>query len=139
MRRYANTQHPQGEAGLSCANIRYIVYSGVTAKSLSWVGSARADIQALPAEAQRQLGYDLRLVQLGQMPRDWKSMSSIGPGVTEMRVRADGAFRIIYLAKYAEAVYVLHVFLKKSQKTSPLDLAVARARYAALRRARQEG
>ena len=111
----------------------------MTAKSLTWIGSARADIQALPPEAQRQLGFDLRLVQLGKMPRDWKPMSSIGPGVAEIRVRADGAFRLVYVAKFAEAVYVLHVFQKKSQKTAPLDLALARARFAALLRARQEG
>ncbi len=85
------------------------------------------------------MGFDLRLVQLGQMPRDWKPMASIGSGVSEIRVGAGGAFRLIYVAKFAEAVYVLHVFQKKSQKTSPLDLALARARYAALRRARQEG
>jgi phage-related protein len=108
----------------------------VTPKSLNWVGSARADIQSLPPEAQRQLGFDLRLVQLGLMPRDWKPMVSIGSGVSEIRVRAGGAFRLIYVAKFAEAVYVLHVFQKKSQKTSPLNLALARARYAALRRAR---
>ena len=111
----------------------------MTPKSLSWVGSSRADIQSLSSEAQRQLGFDLRAVQLGQMPRDWKPMASIGSGVAEIRVRAEGAFRLIYVAKFAEAVYVLHVFQKKSQKTSPLDLALARARYAALRRARQEG
>jgi phage-related protein len=111
----------------------------VTAKPLTWVGSARPDIQSLPAEAQRQLGFDLRLVQLGQMPRDWKPMPAIGPGVAEIRVRAGGAFRLVYVAKFAEAVYVLHVFQKKSQKTSPLDLALARARFAAVRRARQEG
>lgn len=111
----------------------------MTAKSLHWVGTTRTDIQALPAEAQRQLGYDLRLVQLGRMPRDWKPMAAIGAGVTEIRVRADGAFRLVYVAKFAEAIYVLHVFQKKSQKTSSLDLALARARYAALRRTRQEG
>ncbi|MEX2180718.1 MAG: type II toxin-antitoxin system RelE/ParE family toxin [Gemmatimonadaceae bacterium] len=111
----------------------------MTAKSLTWVGSARADIQSLPPEAQRQLGFDLRLVQLGHVPRDWKPMPSIGPGVAEIRVRAGGAFRLVYVAKFAEAVYVLHVFQKKSQKTSPLDLALARARFAAVRRARQEG
>jgi len=66
-------------------------------------------------------------------------MPAIGSGVAEIRVRAGGAFRLVYVAKFAEAVYVLHVFQKKSQKTSPLDLALARARFAAVRRARQEG
>lgn len=66
-------------------------------------------------------------------------MSSIGAGVVEMRVRTGGAFRLIYIAKFAEAIYVLHVFQKKSTKTSPLDLAVARARFAAVRRTREGG
>ncbi len=56
-----------------------------------------------------------------------------------MRVRIDGAFRLMYIAKFAEAIYVLHVFQKKSQKTSPLDLAVAKARLAAVRRTRRGG
>jgi len=111
----------------------------VTAKNLVWVGSSRADIRALPDDARRLLGGELRAVQLGGMPQDWKPMSSIGTGVVEMRVRVGGAFRLIYIAKFAEAIYVLHVFQKKSQRTSPLDLAVARARLAAVRRTRQGG
>jgi phage-related protein len=113
----------------------------VAAQGLSWVGSARADIRSLPPEVKHQLGYDLRLVQLGQHPRDWKPMPSVGAGVTEIRVRAGGAFRLVYVATFAEAVYVLHVFQKKSRKTSRLDLARVRARYAAVKklRARQEG
>lgn len=69
---------------------------------------------------------------------DWKPMSSIGSGVIEMRVRVGGAFRLIYVARFAEGIYVLHVFQKKSQKTSPLDLSVARTRFAAVCRARRE-
>jgi len=111
----------------------------VIAKNLVWVGSARADIRALPDDARRLLGFELREVQLGGMPQDWKPMSTVGTGVVEMRVRAGGAFRLIYIAKFVEAIYVLHVFEKKSQKTSPLDLAVARARLAAVRRARRGG
>ena len=122
----------------ACANIRKIVYYFVTPKSLHWVGSSRADIRSLPAEAQRQLGYDLRRVQLGLAPRNWKPMATIGPGVAEIRVRADGAFRLMYIAKFAEAVFVLHVFQKKSEKTSPLDLELTRSRLSALQRARKE-
>ena len=55
-----------------------------------------------------------------------------------MRVRVGGAFRLIYVARFAEGIYVLHVFQKKSQKTSPLDLSVARTRFAAVCRARRE-
>lgn len=104
-----------------------------------WVGSSRADIKALPELARRQLGFDLREVQSGGLPADWKPMSSVGPGVIEIRVRIGGAFRLMYIAKFAEAVYVLHVFQKKTQKTSPLDLAVAKTRLAAVRRTRRGG
>lgn len=65
-------------------------------------------------------------------------MSTIGPGVIEIRVSSGGAFRLIYVAKFAERIYVLHVFQKKSRKTSPLDLEVARARFKAVCRTRQE-
>lgn len=111
----------------------------MTTKDLVWVGSSRADIKALPELARRQLGFDLREVQSGGLPADWKPMSSVGPGVIEIRVRIGGAFRLMYIAKFAEAVYVLHVFQKKTQKTSPLDLAVAKTRLAAVRRTRRGG
>ena len=111
----------------------------VTDKDLIWVGSSRADLSALPEDARRQLGFDLREVQRGRAPRDWKPMPTVGAGVVEIRVReAEGAFRLFYVAKFAEAVYVLHAFQKKSQKTSALDLELARSRYAAVRRQRQE-
>ena len=66
-------------------------------------------------------------------------MSTVEPGVVELRVHAGGAFRLMYVAKFVEGVYVLHVFQKKSMKTSPLDVAVARARFAAVRRERGGG
>lgn len=111
----------------------------MTPKDLVWVGSSRADIKALPEAARRRLGFDLREVQSGGLPEDWKPMSTVGPGVIEIRVHMGGAFRLMYIAKFAEVVYVLHVFQKKTQKTSPLDLAVARARLAAVRRTRRGG
>ena len=65
-------------------------------------------------------------------------MRNVGPDVAEIRVQASGAFRLMYVATFAKAVYVLHVFEKKRQKTSPLDLALARARYSLVLRIRQE-
>ena len=65
-------------------------------------------------------------------------MAIIGVGVVEIRVRVDGAYRLMYIAKFAEGIYVLHVFHKKSQKTSGLDIDLARARLAALQRTRKE-
>ena len=94
-------------------------------KDVKWVGSSLDDQRDLPPEVRRELGFDLRRVQQGKLPRDWKALKAVGPGVMEIRIRLDGAFRMRYVAKFAEAVYVLHVFLKKTQRTSELDLAVA--------------
>lgn len=111
----------------------------MTDKSVEWLGSSRADLRALPEDARRSLGVELRRVQQGRAPHDSKPMPAVGPGVAEIRVRdSAGAFRLMYVAKFAAAIYVLHVFQKKSQKTASLDLELARQRYASLRRARQE-
>ena len=56
-------------------------------------------------------------------------MPSIGAGVNELRVRVGGAFRVVYVARFAEAVYVLHAFQKKSQRVARLDIALARSRF----------
>ncbi len=107
-------------------------------KDVKWVGSSLDDQRDLPPEVRRELGFDLRRVQQGKLPRDWKALKAVGPGVMEIRIRLDGAFRMMYVAKFAEAVYVLHVFQKKTQRTSELDLAVARRRLALVRRTREE-
>jgi phage-related protein len=106
-------------------------------KDVRWVGGALADQRALPPDVRHELGVDLRRVQQGLLPRDWKTMTTVGAGVMEIRVRVEGAFRLMYVAKYAEAVYVLHVFQKKTQKTSDLDIAIARRRLATVRRTRE--
>ncbi len=69
-------------------------------------------------------------VQNGREADDWKPMPTIGPGAQEIRIRdAAGAFRVVYVAKFADAVYVLHCFQKKTQKTSKADVDLARKRY----------
>jgi len=88
------------------------------------------DLLGFPATARREAGYQLFQVQEGLDPDDWKPMNSIGQGVREIRIREiDGAFRVVYVAKFADAVYVLHCFQKKSQKTSSEDIALATRRY----------
>lgn len=83
-------------------------------------------------------GFQLDRVQRGLEPFDWKPMASIGPGVREIRVRdATGAFRVIYLASFADAVYVLHCFQKKSQRTPQDDIAIARRRLRQLSQQRE--
>ena len=100
-----------------------------------WMGSSREDLKAFPAEARREAGYQLDQVQRGHDPDDWKPMRSVGQGVREIRIREDsGAFRVIYLATRPKGVYVLHCFLKKTQKTSQRDLGLAALRFAAVLR-----
>ncbi|MDQ8153553.1 MAG: type II toxin-antitoxin system RelE/ParE family toxin [Gemmatimonadota bacterium] len=101
----------------------------MTLKRVFWVGSSRRTARELPAETRLQLGRDLYQVQLGRSPSSWRPMSSIGLGVIELRVSVAGEFRLLYVARFAEGIYVLHVFHKKRRKTSPLDLDVARVRF----------
>ena len=99
-------------------------------KRIRFVGSAKDDLSAFPRSARNRAGHELFMVQLGREPDDWKPMNSVGPGACEIRVRdAEGAFRVIYVASFANAVYVLHAFQKKSQKTSQADVRLARKRY----------
>ena len=99
-------------------------------KPIEFIGSALDDLRDFPISARREAGYQLDQVQRGLEPDDWKWMPTIGQGVREIRIRdAAGAFRIIYVVKLARAIYVLHCFQKKTQKTSKVDLNLAEKRY----------
>ena len=101
-----------------------------TAKRVRFVGSARHDLAGFPKAARARAGFELFAVQTGRDPADWKPMTSVGPGACEIRVRdATGAYRVIYVARFHDAVYVLHAFQKKSRKTAQPDLEIARNRY----------
>jgi phage-related protein len=93
-------------------------------------GSSLEDLRAFPLAAKREAGHQLDLVQIGQEPDDWKPMNTIGQGVREIRIRdSSGIFRVVYVAKFADAVFVLHCFQKKTQKTSKTDIDLATRRY----------
>lgn len=99
-------------------------------KPVAFVGSSLDDLRSFPLQARREAGHQLDQVQSGQEPDDWKPMNTVGHGVKEIRIRdAAGAFRIMYVAKFADAVYVLHCFQKKTMKTSKTDLDLASKRY----------
>ena len=99
-------------------------------KPVEFRGSSLDDLRAFPVPARREAGYQLDRVQQGHEPDVWKPMPRIGSGVQEIRIRdAAGAFRVIYVAKFADAVYVLHCFKKKTQKTSKTDVDLAEKRY----------
>ncbi len=98
-------------------------------KPLKFVGSSRDDLRNFPEETRRAAGFELRAVQDGLKPSNWKPMRAVGPGVNEIRIRVLGEWRVIYVAKFEKAVYVLHAFQKKTRKTSRHDLDLARRRY----------
>ena len=97
-------------------------------KPVLWLGTSREDVRSFPAEARLDAGYQLWLVQQGLPPGDWRPMTSVGPGVAEIRIRTRQEHRIFYVATFEEAIYVLHAFEKKTRKTSDADLNLARRR-----------
>jgi phage-related protein/predicted XRE-type DNA-binding protein len=102
----------------------------VNPKPVEFRGSALEDLREFPEAARREAGYQLDQIQRGREPDDWKPMNAVGRGVREIRIRdAAGAFRVLYVAKFDDAVYVLHCFQKKTQKTSKADLNLAAQRY----------
>ena len=106
-------------------------------KLVEFLGSALQALRAFPDHARREAGHQIDRVQRGLEPDDWKPMTAVGPGVREIRIReTNGAFRILYLTKMADAIYVLHCFEKKTQKTSQADLELAAMRYRDLMRER---
>lgn len=104
-------------------------------KTVEFMGTSLEDLRAFPTRARQRAGYQIHRVQYGDDPDDWKPMRNIGPGAREIRIRADGAYRVIYVATFGEAVYILHAFQKKGQKTAKSDLNLAKSRYRQLSRA----
>jgi len=99
-------------------------------KPIVFRGSALDDLRDFPRKARREAGYQLDQVQHGRDADDWKPMSTLGSGVREIRLHeSDGAFRVIYVAKFEKAIYVLHCFQKKSQKIDRADADLAARRY----------
>jgi phage-related protein len=98
-------------------------------KSIVWVGDSLERVRSFPSEARAQAGHELRLVQQGLEPSDWKPMPGIGLGVREIRIHVGTAHRIFYVAKFPEAVYVLHAVTKQSQKTPKREIEIAATRF----------
>lgn len=97
-------------------------------KVLIWLGTSRDDVRSFPGDARRDAGLQLRQVQRGRDPKDWRAMPSIAPGVREIRIHTLVEHRVIYLTKFEEGVYVLHAFEKKSRKTPRRELEIAQNR-----------
>ena len=102
-------------------------------KKIQFLGDSLKSLREFPEDAKHYVGYQLDKVQRGEQPDDFKPMPTIGKGVEEIRVRDDsGIYRVIYTARLADTVYVLHAFQKKTQTTAKRDIALASKRYAEL-------
>lgn len=111
---------------------------GAQEKEIVWIGSSYEDFFAFPITAKRDAGYQLHRIQNDLPPENFKSYSELGAGVCELRLReATGIFRVMYVAKFDEAIYVLHCFQKKTQRTSGSDKEVTSIRYKAVWRYRR--
>lgn len=101
-------------------------------KRIQWLGTSLNAVREFPALARALVGQELWLIQQGEMPTDFKPMPTVAAGAYEIRVRAGNQYRVIYVAKFSESVYVLHAFVKKTQKTALADVLLAQSRYALL-------
>lgn len=110
-------------------------------KPIVWLGDSRATIRAFPEGVRQIAGFQLWRIQRGLEPNDWKPMPSVGSGVQEIRIHGDVEHRVLYVAKFVEAVYVLHAFEKRTRRTPKEDLSLAQQRFRSLinQRARGKG
>lgn len=109
-------------------------------KEIRWVGSSYQDILKFPVEPRKEAGFQLGKVQAGLEPDDWKPFNEVGVGTKEIRIRdATGIYRVMYVAKFELAIYVLHCFQKKTEATTKQDKAIAEIRYRAVINEMMEG
>lgn len=107
-------------------------------KPVQFLGDSLKNLRDFPNDAKQDAGHQLDKVQRGKQPDDFKPMPSIGKGVEEIRIWDDaGTFRVIYTARLADAVYVLHAFQKKTQATSKRDIDTAKLRFEQLMRGKK--
>jgi phage-related protein len=107
-------------------------------KPLFWLGSSLDEVRAFPAQARRHAGFQLRRVQQGLQPNDWKWIPTVGPGVQEIRVHVGTEHRIFYVARFAEGIYILHAFEKRTRKTPKRNIEQAKNRYRELLKTRRK-
>lgn len=106
------------------------LYNNIMVKPIEFISDSLNKLRAFPLSVRRDAGFQLDRVQRGLEPNDWKPMKTIGAGVNEIRLKdANGAYRVIYIAKFDEAVFVLHCFKKKTEKTAKADIDLAMSRY----------
>ena len=98
-------------------------------RRIVWMGSSFDDLRQFPEDVRRDAGFQLYRLQSGLEAADWKAMPQLGRGVEEIRLRHfSGAYRVIYLARFAEAIYVLHCFNKTTRRTAEHEKQIVRNR-----------
>jgi|SRR3990172_6439130 len=131
--------HPAASTSHCGGHTSSDIVIAVLGKALIWVGATLDRLRAFPPQTRREAGHQLHLVQLGLEPSDWRPMRSVGPGVIEIRVHGGGEFRVFYVARFAEAIYVLHAFEKKTRQTRQADIELGRRNLAEVIRRRRAG
>ena len=107
-------------------------------KPVRFLGDSLECLRNFPVDARQDAGFQLDKVQRGLQADDFKPTPAIGKGVEEIRIREDsGIFRVIYTARLADAVFVLHAFHKKTQRTSKRDIDDAKARFSEMMKDRR--
>ncbi|SCK37110.1 Phage-related protein [Variovorax sp. HW608] len=100
-------------------------------KKITFLGGSAGLIRGFPESAKKDAGFQLDKVQQGLEPDDWEPMTTVGPGCREIRIwEEDGTYRVLYVAKFPEAVYVLNAFKKTMKKTPQANIDAAKAAYA---------
>lgn len=104
-------------------------------KLIRFLGDSLKVLSEFPESARKESGYQLRRLQEGKTPDDFKPIPAIGKGVEEIRVwDGSGTYRVVYTARLDDAIYVRHAFQKKTQETSKRDIETARQRFTQLTR-----
>jgi phage-related protein len=98
-------------------------------KKITWLGNTHETIKSYSSNVKQEIGYNLDKVQINLEPIDWKPLSSVGSGVKEIRIHEENKYRVLYVAKFEESVYVLHAFVKKTEQTLKRDIDLAKRRY----------
>ncbi|GBF80651.1 type II toxin-antitoxin system RelE/ParE family toxin [Aphanothece sacrum] len=107
-------------------------------KPIYWIGTSRNDISNFSEEARRKAGFQLRVIQKGDKANDFKPIPIIGKGTEEIRIWTGETYRIFYVARFEEGIYVLHAFRKKTQRTSKKDIELGQQRYQQMIQFRQQ-
>lgn len=99
-------------------------------KEIRWLGSTNRIVREYPVNVRREIGYNLDRIQRGLEPFDWKPLVGVGNGVKEIRIHEENEYRVLFVTKFQEAIYVLHSFVKKTEQTAKKDIDIAKKRYA---------